>query len=138
MTLHFSVEPVVMRIVRKKAAAATRAVGASEDVAREVELAVGEALANTYVHAYDNAAGPVEMEVEAEPGHVAFTVRDQGESRRMVHLPETLSDDPWNGDGVRHYGLYVIKQLVDEVTIVHPPPEGRGTSLHFVKRFSVG
>ena len=50
-------EPLSLRIARKMAAAAASAVGAADFDTQRIELAVGEALSNAYVHAYDLSDG---------------------------------------------------------------------------------
>jgi serine/threonine-protein kinase RsbW len=102
--------------LRRRATAFARAVGASEDIARAVELAVSEAVTNAVLHAY---AG-------REPGPVS--VRCQGDSERMVVEVvdagvgiAARNDSP----GVGH-GLALVGALAHTLEIA-PRSDGRGT-----------
>jgi serine/threonine-protein kinase RsbW len=120
-------EPLAMRMARKQAAAAAVAVGASDYDARRIELAVGEALSNVRRHAYDSTPGPIEMEITHDGGRLAVAVHDEGKGLpfepRFPGLPQAHT----GGGG---YGLYVIKEVVDDARIEHPGGKGRGTSVH--------
>ena len=130
MNLRFETEPLTLRIARKMAAAAASAVGAADFDAQRIELAVGEALSNAYLHAYDQAAGPVELEIAYETHRLVATVHDEGKGLPFEpKFPEP--PDPARGNG---YGLHVIRELVDEAGIQHPGIKGRGTSLRMAIR----
>jgi anti-sigma regulatory factor (Ser/Thr protein kinase) len=128
--LHFETEPVSLRMVRKQTAAAALAVGAPAYDAQKIELAVGEALANAYFHAYDGARGPVDLEIAYDGTRFAITVHDQGKG--LPFEPEfPAPPDPAEGGG---YGLIVIKGLMDEAQFMHPGPTGRGTIVQMAIR----
>jgi anti-sigma regulatory factor (Ser/Thr protein kinase) len=127
--LHFETEPVSLRMVRKQAAAAM-AVGAPACDAQKIELAVGEALANAYFHAYDGTRGPMDLEIVYDGARFAITVHDHGKG--LPFAPEfPAPPDPAEGGG---YGLTVIKGLMDEAQFVPPGPTGRGTVVQMAIR----
>ena len=124
LRLLFTTEPTVLRIVRKQVAAAAAALGAQEYDVRRVELAVGEALNNAYLHAYDRHPGPLEVELAFQDSELAVAVHDEGAG--LPFEPVSERPDRRIGNG---YGFHVIKQLVDKLEIQHPGVKGRGTSV---------
>ncbi|MGI5499846.1 SpoIIE family protein phosphatase [Lentzea sp. CA-135723] len=90
-----------------------------------LELVVGETFTNAVDHAYPDSPGPVHLTAELQPDGVCeLRVADEGRWR-----------DPVPGDHRRGHGLLLCEQLVDELTLTHPPqragePEGaRGTTV---------
>ena len=133
VTLRFLTEPVLMRVVRKQTATAATALGATEQHAGWIELAVGEALANAHVHGYEGAPGPVELEIAYEGDAFGVTIRDEG-----MGLPFAsdfpAAPDPRQGGG---WGLQVIKELMDEVVLC-PGAKGVGTTIRMSIRLGNG
>jgi anti-sigma regulatory factor (Ser/Thr protein kinase) len=127
MRLDFDADPLTMRMARKQVGAAARAVGADEYDAGRIELAVAEALANVYAHAYGRAAGPVGVEIAYEPGRLCVTVQDAG--RRLGTPFEPRFPDPPDPRLGTGYGLYIIKELMDEAELAHAGPGGHGTAV---------
>ncbi len=138
VTIHIPSSPEVFRTSRKLVSAAAVSAGASETDARDLEVAVGEALTNAYEHAYgQNPQGSIDIDLTLD-GDVSLTgaslavaVRDAGKRmRNRFTVPRHL---PAAGDGGR--GLYLIGKLVDEVDIIHPMRRGGGTTVRMIKRF---
>lgn len=132
MNLRFHTDPLTMRMARKQAGAAAKAVGAGEYDAGRIELAVAEALSNAHEHAYEGGSGPVELEIVYEPGYLTLTVSDEG-NRTGAPFDLRFPDPPPPrlGDG---YGLQVIKSSMDEAEFVRSGPEGRGTTIRMAMR----
>jgi serine/threonine-protein kinase RsbW len=102
--------------MRRRAAAFARAVGASEEMTRAVELAVSETVTNAVVHAY----------VGSEPGRVSVRCRGDGE-RMIVEVIDggvgvaARRDSP----GVGH-GLALVGALARTLEVA-PRADGPGT-----------
>ncbi|WP_214405041.1 SpoIIE family protein phosphatase [Pseudonocardia lacus] len=82
--LHLELEAVLgsERAVRHRLHRWLSEVGVDEADALDLQLAVGEAVANVVEHAYPDGPGPVEVDVEHDRiGRVAVTVADRGRWR---------------------------------------------------------
>ena len=90
-----------------------------------LELAVGEAVTNAVEHAYPAGPGVVHISAELHPdGICELRITDEGRWR----APDPAASE-------RGHGLMLCEQLVDELTVTHPPqrsgkPVGaRGTTV---------
>lgn len=119
VTLHALTDPTVFPILRKMAAAAARALGASMVEAADVELSVGEALANAYLHAYSAGLGPVAIAIAFDGITLDISVRDEG---RGAPQPLALGR-----------GLSLLQDLTDGVAL-EAAPDGNGTVLRITRR----
>jgi anti-sigma regulatory factor (Ser/Thr protein kinase) len=110
--------------------AVARMEGASEHAAREIEIALGEALANARLHAYGGQIGPIGLDVIYDDGQLTLTVHDHG--KPVTSAPTIPASLPARSAGGR--GLFIIGQLMDQVEIMHPDRRGRGTAVRMVRR----
>jgi anti-sigma regulatory factor (Ser/Thr protein kinase) len=117
-----------LRVARKCIREAVLGVGASPGVASDIELAAGEALSNIYRHAYNCAAGLVEIQLDQTGPNVSVTVSDDGHATTPPVVPETLPAT--TGTGGR--GLYLMHRLVDDVTI-SVNATGHGIVVHLTR-----
>lgn len=112
-------DPTVFPILRKMAAAAARSLGASMLEAADVELSVGEALANVYFHAYGNRPGPVTISIDFDGIAFTISVRDEGRGTpEHVHVGR---------------GLSLLQELTDGVAL-DAAPDGHGAVLRITRR----
>ena len=133
LTLRFLTDPVLIRVVRKQTATAAAALGATEQCAGWIEVAVSEALANAYVHGYEGVPGPVEVEIAYEGDTFGVTIHDEGRGLPSApHVP--VAPDPRTGGG---RGLQVIKELMDDA-ILCPGPNGVGATVRMSIRLGDG
>ena len=109
------------RILRQWVGLAAQHGGATADSAKAVELAVGEALANAYVHAYKATAGPLHVGVVIQDRRMVVSVRDEGKRVAIPHIPAELSER------VGGYGLFLIRRLAAEARVSHT---GRNVCLY--------
>jgi serine/threonine-protein kinase RsbW len=82
------------------------------DAIHELELALGEATVNIILHAYEKQPGkPIEVVVEPDEDSVSVWLNHRGRSFDPTNVP------PPNFDGSKEsgFGVYLIRQLVDEV-----------------------
>ncbi|MBW0134002.1 PAS domain-containing protein [Pseudonocardia abyssalis] len=109
-----------LRGLRRAVARWTAEIGLDPDESYDLQLALGEAAANSVEHAYRGAAGPGRMQVRlARDGatRIAVTVRDGG----VWRPPPT---DP----GHRGRGLTLISEIGDDVHLEHGAD---GTEIRF-------
>lgn len=98
-----------------------RAAGFGEDPVGEIELALTEALANVIEHGYGgDASQQILLAVDLDPERLHVRVRDWGRSFDAgTYRPRDL-DDPGEGG----YGVYLMDQLMDDVTREAQPDGG--------------
>ncbi|MCI0455969.1 MAG: ATP-binding protein [Gemmataceae bacterium] len=83
-----------------------------EEALARLELALGEAAANIILHAYRGQGGrPIEVRVEAAPEQVCVWLFHEGEGFDPQSAPPPVFD----GSHETGFGLYLIRQCVDEV-----------------------
>jgi serine/threonine-protein kinase RsbW len=133
LSLHIATTPHSIRLARKLLYATACLAGASEETARDIELAVGEALTNILRHAYENGVGPAEVDITCERSGLTLVVRDWGAAKPLPELPAMLPRDATSGGR----GLYLIRRLMDTVEVQHNP-EGRGMTVRLSKGFENG
>ena len=95
------------------------AAGFSEDEQFAIETALREALANAILHgAKSDPSKKVFGSLQLEPaGALSINIRDPGRGFDPSHVPDPLHRDNLSSDHGR--GLYLIRQLMDEVHFVH-------------------
>jgi anti-sigma regulatory factor (Ser/Thr protein kinase) len=121
--------PYSLRKARRRVHSALLQAGLSIEVARDMEVAVGEALANVHQHAYDGGAGPVSVTVFRSDGGLTAEVNDNG---RATAAPLVPSVPPPSTD-IRGRGLYMMGRLVDDVAICLNPA-GHGLTVRMTTR----
>lgn len=103
--------------------------GFGVEVVRDVEAAVGEALANVHDHAYDGGAGPVSITVFRSDGRLTVVINDNGRAIVAPSVPHV----PPPSTSLRGRGLYMVGHLMDEVAIV-VNPSGHGLAVRMTTR----
>lgn len=113
LSIHTDSRAESLRVARNSVREAVLRAGASAGVALELEVAVGEALSNVNRHAYNCAAGTVEIQVDQTESNVMITVSDKGRATIPPVAPKTLPAATRIGGR----GIYLMRRLVDDVTI---------------------
>src|SRR5687767_7789922 len=117
----FPAEPAAVSHVRRAVTARAVELGATEELSRDVALAVSEAATNVVVHAFvDQTPGLLRVVVEPLDGRLAISVVDNGSGL----VPR--SDSPGIG-----LGLPTIGQLTESFDI-RDGPDGTGTEVRMV------
>ncbi|MDX6731083.1 MAG: serine/threonine-protein kinase RsbW [Baekduia sp.] len=118
---------------RRWVAERVRSAGYGDDPVGEIELALTEALANVIEHGYGgDGSGEIAVTVVAGGDSLAVRVRDWGHGADEVGFERRDLDDPGEGG----YGVYMMEQLMDDVTR-EAQPDG-GTLLTMIKRKKEG
>jgi anti-sigma regulatory factor (Ser/Thr protein kinase) len=129
-TIHVETRPHNLRLARKLVASAAQLAGADSRTASEIELAVGEALNNAHIHAYQRGVGPVQIDVLVDGPQFTMVIHDHG---APVAPPVIPKETPGEGSGGGR-GLYLIGQLMDDATVERTPQENRGTAVRMMKK----
>jgi anti-sigma regulatory factor (Ser/Thr protein kinase) len=119
VTIQTTADPTLFPLLRKMAAAAARSFGASMLEAADIELSIGEALANVYLHAYGQRPGPVTITIDFDGVTMSLAVRDEGRGR-----PDVVQAGR---------GLRLLQELTDGVDLL-AAPEGHGAVLQITHR----
>ena len=98
---------------------AMRASAFSEGVINELQLAVEEAIVNTVVHGYGEAAGDVAVGIRVTDGAVVVRIEDRATPFDPLTVPEPDCDSDLDERGIGGLGIYLIRSLVDEVAYRH-------------------
>ncbi len=114
-----------------------RQAGLAEDDLFALEIAVAEALTNVVRHAYggeppDRGGEDIGLTVRVADGRLVVVVRDWGEKFELAPDAGDIDlDEPQTGG----YGLYILKELMDDVTTDTSHDEG--TELRMERRIGV-
>lgn len=86
-------------------------------VTYNVELAVYETCTNIVQHAYGDTSGRIEAELTltTAPARIVVDLFDTGSSFDISEVPDLPLDEPQ----VRGYGLFLVREIMDEVTYLH-------------------
>lgn len=113
---------------RRWAAERVRAAGFDEDAIFAVELALSEALTNVIRHAYGGDEGQeIHLALAINDEKLDLTIRDFGQKFDPADYTPPDLDEPAEGG----YGVYLIHELMDQVTYDTSLPTG--TQLNLVK-----
>ncbi len=103
----------------------------SQEVATELELAVNEAVSNIMRHAYRGRADqPVILDASVTADRFTLRLCHRGE----VFDPQSVSPPSFDGSRDGGFGLFIIEQLVDELTYGRDASGNNFTCL--IKKFS--
>jgi anti-anti-sigma factor len=111
LTAQLPADPAQLRLLRRAIVTWAADVALPADAVQDLQLVVGEAVANAVEHAYrdPDRSGSVDVELAADRGGgVAVTIRDSGTWRPAPADP-----------GSRGRGLQIIGALATDVDLVH-------------------
>jgi anti-sigma regulatory factor (Ser/Thr protein kinase) len=102
--------------------------GIDREVVADVEVAVGEALANVHRQAGPASVGSLSVEVNLAPNELTVVILERGEATAVPVVPETRPPE----SDVNGRGLYVASRLVDGIGVTRIP-NGGGTTITIKK-----
>jgi anti-sigma regulatory factor (Ser/Thr protein kinase) len=111
LSINLATDPDTLRVGRRMIYATVKQEGLSDEKARELELATGEALVNARAHAYANGVGLVTIDLTSHTEAFVVAIHNGGKPVSLPTVPTTLPSYPAGT------GLYLIAALVDDVTI---------------------
>jgi serine phosphatase RsbU (regulator of sigma subunit)/anti-sigma regulatory factor (Ser/Thr protein kinase) len=91
-----------------------------ETFASQMELAASEIITNVMRYAYRELSGDVDGEITLLPDRVRLDLYDHGASFDPAAVPDPDLENSQEGG----YGLYIVRQIMDEVTYTPDTPNG--------------
>ncbi len=127
-------EPSFLFVVRLAVAGAGTRAGLGIEEIEDAKVAVCEACTNVIEHAYPEekglaSEGFMRVRMTVRPGELRLEVEDEGVGFDPKRLPKINPEEMPVEGGL---GLYLIRQLMDEVKIESAP--GSGTKIIMLKR----
>jgi anti-sigma regulatory factor (Ser/Thr protein kinase) len=127
LSINLETEPDTLRVARRMIYATVKQDGLSDEKARELELATGEALSNARAHAYADGVGPITVDLASQNEVFVVAIHNAGKAVSPPAIPTTLPSYPAGR------GLYLIAALVDDIKI-ETNRKGQGVSVTMTKR----
>jgi serine/threonine-protein kinase RsbW len=121
--LELTSRPEAARLVRSMSSAAGEALRFDPELLSDVNTALAEACNNVILHAYDDEAGPLLVELGGPPDAVEVRIRDYGCGIRQA-VPEH--------DRLK-VGLALMSALADRAEFISPPDGGTEVRLTFAQ-----
>jgi anti-sigma regulatory factor (Ser/Thr protein kinase) len=104
--------PSMLEFIQEEATA----VGFKPEQIGKIELASEEALVNVIQYAYSDGVGPIEIECERlSPNGLKIIIRDNGIAFNPLNSKAPDKNMPVEERNLGGYGVYFIRQLMDEV-----------------------
>ncbi|MFC1617188.1 ATP-binding protein [Candidatus Margulisiibacteriota bacterium] len=91
-------------------------IGVTGDAVGEIELAAEEVMVNVFNYGYPGEKGDVEVGVTEKDGQLFIKVIDQGTEFDMTKAAAPDVNAPIEERPIGGLGIYLAKQLMDEVT----------------------
>ena len=108
--------------------------GADDETCFHLKLAVDEACTNVVVHGYaDLPPGPMRLTFRCDDGQLIVTLSDRGRPFDPTAAGDPDLESGWDDRQIGGLGIYLIRQVMDDVQFVHDPRHGNRLTL--VKRF---
>jgi serine/threonine-protein kinase RsbW len=111
------------------------ALGAGPAAVPDVVLVANEAVTNIIVHGYQDQPGMIEIELTREADALVVRLRDQAPIFDPLTVPPPDLTLPLDKRAFGKMGVYIIRQLMDEVTH-RVTPQG-GNELILVKKKAI-
>ena len=132
LSLTIPSQPDRLKLVRNAVAETARFCGCSEDVGRDIVIAVDEACQNVIRHAYGGSPdGEITLEIRLRDNVLIIRLRDFAETIDVSTVKPRDLDDLKPGG----LGTHFIREVMDEVAFIQPP-SGGGNLLRMTKRLS--
>lgn len=127
-------EPRFLNVVRLAVAGTAARAGLGVAEIDDVKVATSEACTNAIEHAYpevgEGACRAIRIRMSAREGELRLEVEDEGSGFDPKRLPKVDLEERVQEEG--GLGIYLMRQLMDEVKIESAP--GSGTKITMVKR----
>jgi serine/threonine-protein kinase RsbW len=134
-TIRITAEVENLAVIRRFVEEAAMALEADPGAVPDVVLAVNEIATNVIVHGYRGQPGIIEVEVGRMGDSLIVRVRDQAPAFDPLDVPPPDLTLPLEMRPFGGMGVYLAKQLVDEMTHL-VTPQG-GNELTLVKKKSI-
>lgn len=121
-----------LALIRNFVEETATALGADPRLVLEVVLAANEIATNIMLHGYQGQAGPIEIEVGQADNALIICLRDQAPAFDPTTAPLPDLNLPLEERPLGKMGIYLARQLMDEMTY-RLNPQG-GNELTLVKK----
>jgi serine/threonine-protein kinase RsbW len=112
------------KVAMERAASVARKMGFSDDRIEDLKTAVAEACINAMEHGSEReASAKIGITLTVDESKLQVDVHDSGEGFRDVVNPN-IDDKIEGSDGRRGWGVFLIKNLMDEVKFEAKPEGG--------------
>lgn len=135
-TTRWRADPGQLAAIRSFVVETSRSLGADEQAAADLELAVDEICSNSIRHGYGGKEGEIEVAVERDGPSIRVTVRDWGATFDPDQVPTPDTDLPLEERLLGGLGLFLVRQLMDDVRFEFS--RDRGNSVTIVRRLDRG
>ena len=110
---------------------AAKEAGLDEDGVYACQLAVDEACTNIIEHGYQGEGkGDIECSCRASRGGLEIILRDWGQAFDPREIPEPDLNASIDEMNLRGAGIYLIRQMMDEVSFEFSPSQGNTTRMY--------
>jgi serine/threonine-protein kinase RsbW len=106
--------------------------GLGDTAAKEMRLAVDEAMANIVLHGYRGSPGEIEVDAQSEPQRLVIRLRDDAPAYNPLDRAAPALDLPLEERPIGGMGVQLVRQSVD--TVEHRVTDTGGNELTLVKR----
>jgi serine/threonine-protein kinase RsbW len=134
-TLRISAELDNLALIRHFVEERATALGAASSAIQDLLLAVNEATTNIMMHGYQGQPGVIEIEIRRRGNSLIIRLRDEAPPFDPIIVPPPDLSLPLEKRPLGGLGVYLIRQLMDDVTH-RVTPQG-GNELILVKRDSL-
>jgi len=100
------------------------AMGLDERARCDIELAVGEAAANSWEHSYGGKQGRLRLEMEKDHEAVEIRLTDWGKPYTLEDAPEPEVGPDLNKTNLNGLGLMIMRKAMDKVETTSVPKVG--------------
>jgi anti-sigma regulatory factor (Ser/Thr protein kinase) len=119
-----------LRSLREFAVNACLSCGGDQDTCDVLELAVDEACTNVVLHGYaDREPGPIVLTFRCEGGDAVVIIADHGQPFSPADAPSPDLESDWQERRIGGLGVYLIREMMDEVTYTSDPQAGNRLTL---------
>lgn len=118
--------------IRRTVQETATALGVDSAMIPDVLLAVDEAASNIIIHGYQGQGGAIEIEMEREGDALVIRLRDEAPPFDPAAVPPPDLTLPLEQRPIGGLGIYLMRQVMDEVTH-RITPQG-GNELTLLKR----
>lgn len=113
-----------LEALREFVAQATRALGGNDEAVSAFRLAVDEAATNVFEHAYGGRPGQVDVEVTRDHQSIVVSLRHWGAAFDPDAVPQPDPSLPLAQRSPGGWGLFLMRQMMDDVVFHFDPLEG--------------
>ena len=106
--------------------------GLDEATVFDLQLAIDEACTNIIVHGYEGQEGDITLSLRQQHDEIVVTIQDRAQPFDPDAVPLPLLDAPLEDRPLGGLGIYLMRQVMDEVRFDFD--DAKGNELTMIKR----